>query len=171
MLRPLESQGTFEEDHLKRCCTCTNVSIQGLNTFTISQLWWIQGLHPSPQPLGQTWQQQVSETTLFLTSLIAIYTYKHIISSISGVARHQAKVFQSFTLLASGKLIRKRAQEETAHSTHQQRYCAYMPQFGEGFLIKSEIRQHSLRVAPLDLGVALLKGGFLIMNFLNRYNF
>ena len=34
--------------------------IQGLNTFTISQLWRIQGLHTSSQSLGSSWQQQVS---------------------------------------------------------------------------------------------------------------
>ena len=38
-----------------------------------------------------------------------------------GVGRHRAKVFQSFVPLESEKLTRRRAREETAHSTHPQR--------------------------------------------------
>ena len=47
----------------------------------------------------------------------------YMISPKSGVVHHQAKVFQSFIPLERGKLIKKRAQEETVLSTHQPRYC------------------------------------------------
>ena len=84
----------------------------------------------------------------------------YMISPKSGVVHHQAKVFQSFTPPERGKLIRKRAQEETVHSTHRQRYC-----LDASFWCSiSEIRP-SLRVAPLDQGVALLRGGFLLGTF------
>ena len=138
MLKPLGNLGIppilNRELHSSLLCSITCIFSQSLNTFTVCQLWRLEGLYTTSQSLGRGRKQQVSITQtslcipiyscncLFLSADFFTnglgFVFQLILVYQPGVGHHRAKVFQSFVPLESEKLTRRRAREETAHLTH-----------------------------------------------------
>ena len=63
MLKPLENQGILNRElYSSLLCYFTCIFSQSLNTFTVCQLWRLEGLYTTSQSLGWGRKQQVSTT-------------------------------------------------------------------------------------------------------------